>query len=497
MLKVVEVNYIRHQGNKKDRSYAHIAKQVNRDPRTVKKYIEKEDWNPEEIKQQRPSPVMDPVKPIINQWLKEDLKKNKKFRRTARRIYQLLVNGYEFKGSYRSIRRYVSKEKQELLEDKKAVLPLTARPGTAQVDFGEAPFKCQGKTVKLPFLVLSFPFSNAFYFQVFQSENKECFLEGMKRIFHHIGGVPKAIRFDNLSSAVKKVLPDGERELTEEFHRFALHYNFEYEFCNPASGQEKGHVEAMVKYVRNNFLLPEIAFHDLDDLNRKLWRQAEDDRARDHYQKKKPICELFEEDQQEFLVLPTKEFQVVRYVRVRADKYGMVRVDLNKYSPSPRFAKCIVLAKLSYGQIELVTEEYEPIVTHERLYGHEGESMKWPSYLTLMAKRPKALKYTRFYDQLPVEWKDYLANCTLAEKKETLHLLAILLKEHNFTYATEALKGASIHGHPSPDAIKQMYYQVIHGRGETTKLSIPKSLPSMPDITRDLNRYDRLQKVVD
>lgn len=94
------------------------------------------------------------------------------------------------------------------------------------------------KKVNFSFLVLSFPNSNAFYFQVFPSQNRECFLEGMKRIFYHMGEVPKIIRFDSLSPAIKKVLPNGERELTEEFKRFVLHYGFECEFCNPASGNE-------------------------------------------------------------------------------------------------------------------------------------------------------------------------------------------------------------------------------------------------------------------
>ncbi|GIN71643.1 hypothetical protein J14TS2_21180 [Bacillus sp. J14TS2] len=64
----------------------------------------------------------------------------------------------------------------------------------------------------------------------------------MKRFFHYIGGVPRRIRFDNLSPAVKRIFPHGRRELTDGFERFVLHYGFEYEFCNPGLGKEKGHV---------------------------------------------------------------------------------------------------------------------------------------------------------------------------------------------------------------------------------------------------------------
>ncbi|WP_160723318.1 IS21 family transposase, partial [Bacillus sp. USDA818B3_A] len=295
MLAVAEINYIRHEVNNKDCTYSDVANRTGRDPRTIKKYAEMEDFNQKPKKKQtRIAPVLGPVKTIIDEWIKEDMKKKKKFRRTAKRMWDLLKDNHGFKGSDRTVREYVSMRKKEFLNVvDEAALPLESVPGTAQVDFGEAPFIYGGADIVLPYLVVSFPFSNSFYFQVFPSQNKECFLEGMKRVFHHMGGVPKAIRFDNLSPAVKKILPNGERQLTEEFQNFVLHYGFECEFCNPNSGNEKGHVEAMVKYVRNNFLLPGLHVLNLDDLNKELWAKAEKDRERKHYQKEWAISELF------------------------------------------------------------------------------------------------------------------------------------------------------------------------------------------------------------
>jgi transposase len=201
---VVEINHIRQEVNTKGCSYSDVAKRMNRDPRTIKKYADMEDFNIEEqSKQTRKAKVMDPVEPILDTWIDEDLKKKKKFRRTAKKMNELLKEQYEFRGSARSVGRYVSDRKKELLEvSEKVALPLEAKPGTAQVDFGEAPFKYNGEITTLPFLVMTFPNSNSFYFQVFPSQNKECFLEGLKRMFHYIGGVPKAIRFDNLSPSV-------------------------------------------------------------------------------------------------------------------------------------------------------------------------------------------------------------------------------------------------------------------------------------------------------
>lgn len=110
---------------------------------------------------------MDPVKPILDKWIKEDLKKKKKYHRTAKRMFKQLVDFHSFKGSYRTICDYVSRRKRELKETiVEAALPLESFPGTAQVDFGTAPFKYESEVIDLPYLVMSFPYSNSFYFQV-------------------------------------------------------------------------------------------------------------------------------------------------------------------------------------------------------------------------------------------------------------------------------------------------------------------------------------------
>src|SRR5699024_11702118 len=125
-----------------------------------------------------------------------------------------------FTGSDRTVRDYVSKRKKELKESMtEAALPLESIPGTAQVDFGTGPFKYNSEIIDLPYLVMSFPNINSFYFQVFPSEHTECLLKGLQRMFHHMSRVPKKIRFDNLSPSVKKIFTKGDSELTDTFER--------------------------------------------------------------------------------------------------------------------------------------------------------------------------------------------------------------------------------------------------------------------------------------
>ena len=489
---MAQINYIRHEVNQKGDSYASVAGRMGIDPRTVSKYANQEEFKVKP-KQKRKARVMDPVKPIIDKWIKEDLKKKKKYQRTAKKMYEQLCDFHSFKGSDRTVRDYVSKRKKELKGTMEvAALPLESFPGTAQVDFGEAPFKYHSEVIDLPYLVLSFPYSNCFYFQVFPSENTECLLEGLQRMFHYMGGVPKTIRFDNLSPAVKKILSKGERELTDTFERFVIHYGFQYEFCNPAKGNEKGHVEAMVKYVRNNFLLPEHNLLDLNHFNKTLWGMAEKDRERIHYNKEIIQSELYEEDKNHWLMLPEKEFECARYTTAKADKYGIVTLDKKEYSTTPRFSQQQVRICITYNEVLILNEHNEMIIKHPRLYGMKRKSMIWQPYLNLLSKRPRAIKYSNIYHQFPAIWTDYLKDCTVEEQKDALRLLGELLKNDDFSLLNEALKLASSHGHPSADQIKHCFYSVLHQNHNYKTIEPHISLPRMPEATRGLSHYDSL-----
>src|SRR5690625_6187773 len=115
MLAVAQIDYIRHEVNQKGETYASGGRMMGVDPRKVNKYANQEEFKRKE-KQKRKSPVMDPVKPILDKWIKEDLKKKRKYQRTAKRMFQQLEKFHSFKGSYRAVRGYVSQRKKELKE---------------------------------------------------------------------------------------------------------------------------------------------------------------------------------------------------------------------------------------------------------------------------------------------------------------------------------------------------------------------------------------------
>jgi len=218
-----------------------IQKKTGFDRKTIRKFIDKKDWNdPVQVPVARES-KLDKFKTEIDGWLEADKEMRKKQRHTAKRVYDRLKEKYnnEFDCSYRTVAQYVAGKKKILYTDSQGFLPLEHKPGEAQVDFGKAEFVENGKRYYGFYLNVSFPYSNAGFMQLFKGENFECLSEGLINIFEHINGVPHRQWFDNMSTAVKKVLKGEKRNLTDSFIKLKEHYCFNAVFCNRNAGNEK------------------------------------------------------------------------------------------------------------------------------------------------------------------------------------------------------------------------------------------------------------------
>jgi transposase len=189
--------------------------------RTVKKYIEKEDFNETRHRSDRPNRT-DSLRPVIEKWLIEDQSRHRKQRHTAKRIFDRLKDEYPqlLAVSERTVRNVVREERQKLYGEKDAHLQLNHPGGEAQADFGSFEAKEDGRLKQFYELVLSYPKSNAGFAVVTRSETREALLEGLTRIFRFCGYVPRSIWFDQMSAAALrsrdekgkvKILQPGQR----------------------------------------------------------------------------------------------------------------------------------------------------------------------------------------------------------------------------------------------------------------------------------------------
>lgn len=462
-----QIHRIRELYYEQDKNLKEIAIIMNCDWRTVRKYVDMEDFNtpsPTPVSKEEHESKLDPFKLFIDEWLEADKLAPRKQRHTAKRIYRRLRDEAEgFNCSYRLVALYVAEKKEELrLKKTESYIPLVHHPGEAQADFGFADFYENGKLHhEAKYLVLSFPFSNGGFLQLNYGENMECLLEGLVAMFEHIGGVPTEIWFDNTRTIVTKVIKGGGRNVTERFQRFCEHYRIKAVFMNPESGWEKGNVENKVGYLRRNELVPVPRFDSLADENKYLLDRCELDMQREHYDddSNRFISELFQEDKARLLPLPSVPFDTALYTTATTDKYGKFTLDAGKhrYSASPAFCESCVNLKITSSNVIVMDKDMHEVVRHKRLYGEDHERMDWLPYLTYIARKPRSLRNSGIYDMMPQTMQIYMDNCESKERGRVLKVLAELTERTGFTSAVNTVDEAVRLNAIDPDSLQSLY----------------------------------------
>ena len=338
------------------------------------------------MKQERPKPKIGRYLERIRQIIEEDKAAPKKQRHTAKRIFERIQSeGYEggytqVKGAVRTIRRTT----------REVFVPLVHRPGEGQVDFGHALIRERGALRKVVFFVMTLPYSDAVFIQVFEKICIEVVWEAHVRGFEFFGFVPRHILYDNESVLVGKVLRGRDRTLTRGFQELVSHYLFQPHFCLVRRANEKGVVETMVKYGRQNFLVPVPEVRDVEQLNERLVDRCCGELARKLRGKSVTKGELLKEDREASLPLPAAAFDACRKRSTTASSLSLVRFENNDYSVPVRYAHHTVVVKGYVGRVEICRKDRR-IAVHERLWVKEGVRMEPVHYLALLERKPGAL----------------------------------------------------------------------------------------------------------
>jgi transposase len=339
----------------------------------------------------RPKRKLEAFLPIIHQILEEDRQAPKKQRHTAQRIFERLRDEHSFPGGQTVVKDAVRAWKQSHQE---VFLPLSHPPGEAQVDFGEATVKLSGVERKVALFVMTLPYSGALFIQAFPRECTETFLEGHRRAFEYVGGVPRRISYDNSAIAVIEVLKGRERKLTKEFLRLQSHYLFQEHFCLVRRANEKGHVERLVGFARRNFLVPVPQVASLEVLNQQLRERCSADLAERTRGKPAPKSDLLLEDQAAFLPLPKQPFEGRRVEDRMVDSQSLVRFDDNEYSVPVQYAHRQLLVVATVEEVRLVYED-RLVAKHARCWERERTFFEPIHYLALLERKPGGIDYAR------------------------------------------------------------------------------------------------------
>jgi transposase len=484
--------YIKHLFENEEVSLREIARLTKVSQQTAQKYAYKEKWDDDHLPNCKPEryPVLCDYIAIIDEWLENDKREPRKQRHTVTRIFNRLKAEHGFQGSYSSVKKYVRKKKFMMKTVAEGYLPLAQPPAHAQVDFGDFKYyDSSGADYEGHALIVSFPYSNSGWMQVFPSENQECLLEGLKRIFYHIGGVPIRVRCDNMTTAVAQVLKGTERVLSDGFTRFMLQHRFGADFCNPNSGNEKGNVENKVGYTRRNMLVPVPVIDDFEAFNKELLARCDADHDREHYRHGDTLEDLWEQEKKRLLTLPEYEYEVFRYESVSVGNTGFVAVDKKQYGLSPELYGKVVQAKVYFDKIQFFYD-HQLLTTYDRIY-HKKEVSDWKQYLPTLMQKPGAVEHTRFFNQMPKLWQEHLRNSKGNERKSALLLLSEMVRDGNEALCDDALELAGEYGRLDNDSIRQCYYLIAKPENRPVSMKLTSN-PPLLDYTPDLTVYDVL-----
>jgi transposase len=358
---------------------------------------------PERKEAERKRPKLGPYTEFINGIIESDRKAPRKQRHTAHRVYRRLIEEYpEIDITEGTVRRYVRKRKEAVgLVKRDTFVPQAYGWGSeGQVDWYEAQADIGGEREKLQVFSMRSMASGGAFHRCYERGTQQAFLEAHEEAFGYFGGVFKVLRYDNLSSAVKKILRGHTREENERFIAFRSHWRYRAEFCTPGAGHEKGGVEGEVGYFRRNHWVPVPSEPSVSELNKQLLKGCKEDEGRMIGDRCQTVGDGMTIEREHLQPLAEEGFDLADESFALVDGSGCVRVKTNWYS-APVKPGTKVRVKAYAGVVEIWIEGRRA-AEHRRCYGVRQQILELDHYLEVLERKPGAFSGSRPLQQ----WRD-------------------------------------------------------------------------------------------
>jgi transposase len=341
----------------------------------------------------REAPSLGPVRAYIERMLASDLQAPRKQRHTAHRIWMRLRKEHpDHPVGEATVRRYVRARKRELgLSGREVFVPQSYELGQeAQVDWFEAVAKLGGELVKLYFFAMRSMGSGDAFHRAYSHATQQALLEAHEHAFAYFGGVFKTLRYDNMTSVVKKILRGYQRVETDRIIAFRSHWGYQSEYCNPASGNEKGGVEGELGWFRRNWLVPVPEASVLEELNQRILDACLENRSRTMVGRGLTIGQASELEREHLSPLAEEGFPIHELLySLVVDSKGRVKVKTNWYS-APLWPGLRVSAVVGPLTVEIVHDN-KVAARHARCYGRGHQILDLEHYLDVLDKKPGAM----------------------------------------------------------------------------------------------------------
>lgn len=325
---------------------------------------------------------------------------------------------------YTTVCNYIREKLGKSATPQEAFIRQQYEPGSVcEFDWGEIKLNIAGDLFRFQLAVFTSAYSNYRYAMIYKRQDTLAFMESHVSFFEHTGGVYHQMVYDNMRVAVAKFVGKHEKEPTRALLQLKGHYQFSHRFCNAYSGNEKGHVERSVEYIRrkafgfkSDFVSFEEAEKYLETIISKINQAKQQLTGR-------TAMEMFA-DEKDLLWLHTGPLACSDSAQLRVDKYATISHCTTRYSVSEKLVGCFVDVRIFSNIIEVYFENKQ-VASHQRDYGKHQWVISIEHYLDTLRQKPGALGgsvaltcrpylkqlYQQFYTDAPRDFIDLLHYC--------------------------------------------------------------------------------------
>ncbi len=351
---------------------------------------------------------------------------------------------------------------RKLSSRKEAFIRQLYSPGeVCEFDWGEVKLEIGGNLQTLYMAVFTPAMSNYRYAILFHRQDTESFLQAHVLFFEHVGGVFHTMVYDNMRVAIRRFVGPSEKEPTEALLKLSAYYQFHFRFCNVARGNEKGHVERSVEFVRRKAFSGNDRYPAVEAAN--VWLAGTCNRLNTRFNRDnqgKRSIDLLEVEKKRLAPVPPP-FDCAHIEQCRVDKYSVITYGTNRYSVPDHLVGRIIDIKVYPEELHCYHDNRK-VCQHERQYTRQGWYINLDHYLYTLRRKPGALAGSQALASAPGEVKRIFSQYFKHTPKDFIELL-IFLQEHGYDFdkvneAIDRLSRSSPHD-ISVDKIKVLCMQ--------------------------------------
>jgi transposase len=498
MITMKELGIIRRLYYRKGLSLSEIERRTGFTRKTVRRWLKAaEGTEPQYRRRASAETKITPYVEYLTRALEVDARRPKRDRRSALKLFRE-IQAAGFDGDYSRVTEFVRRWRLgggEALVN--AYVPLHFELGEAfQFDWSEERLLIGGVWRKILAAHLKLCASRAFVLQAYPTQSHEMLFDAHTRAFTALGGIPKRGIYDNMKTAVDKVGRGKGRTINTRFAAMASHYLFDPDFCNVASGWEKGVVEKNVQDSRPRIWqeAAKARFGSFTELNlwllarcRQLWQALPHPEYSDL-----TIAEMLEHEQPSLMPMVTPFDGYVETLG-KVTSTCLVSYDRNRYSVPCELAGQMVSIRIYPERVDFVAHD-TVVASHVRLFDRGRTCYDWQHYIPLIERKPGALRNGAPFADMPgalLRLRDLLLKREGGDRTMARVLAAV--PQSGLEAVLVAVELVLESGNPSAEHIENVLSRL---KAPPVPDGVETSLKVAEAPVADTSRYDRLRAEV-